>query len=61
MSQRFAFLRQLRLVDHTYVVYVRRVRRFHWRVMIVQNRWRVDWRTPRWLPVQFVVTLQRWL
>jgi hypothetical protein len=29
--------------------------------MILQETWRIDWRTPQWLQVQFVVTLRRWI
>jgi len=29
--------------------------------MVLQETWRIDWRTPAWLPVQIVVTLRRWI
>jgi len=35
--------------------------RWQWRLMILQETWRIDWRTPRWLPLQVVVTLRRWI
>src|SRR3990167_1419918 len=40
---------------------LRHPRRCFWRVMILQETWRIDWRTPQWLPLQIVVTLRRWI
>lgn len=31
------------------------------RLLILQETWRIDWRTPAWLPFQVVVTLKRWI
>jgi hypothetical protein len=32
-----------------------------WRLLILQDWYRIDWRTPEWLPFRIIVTLRRWL
>jgi hypothetical protein len=43
-----------------YLTY-RHPKRFKLIILLLQETWRIDWRTPNWLPVVFVVTLRRWI
>lgn len=37
------------------------VQRKQWRLLILQNTWRIDWRTPNSWQYGVIVTLKRWL
>lgn len=35
--------------------------RWKWILLILQETWRIDWRTPNRWPLVVVVTLRRWI